>query len=326
MFLIIGSAQGRTILDSDLLLGNGVDEDITFEAEIGLVDNPKIVFDSATDEWQKCVAGTCEDIGSSAAAAIQLAYEASADGQIEVDGTRTSFEIRDNATPIAGILFEVISNDEATNYFSQSASLMSVGTDAEFDSTGYISPPVGTDLERPGTPTTFDFRGSSDQDCIEMYDGSAWACLATGSFIPALAKGELVVGDGSGNVAKAACADDEILVWDALEADGIKCEAKPNTDGVNAVISALDIDWDSADVHYKDISADSTFTFSNASDGQTIIVILNNTDVNPHAITWPAGILESPNYDGNVEATTESVFTFIQSNSKIYLSEIKELQ
>lgn len=93
----------------------------------------------------------------------------------------------------------------------------------------------------------------------------------------------------------------------------------------NVNIAALNIDWSSNAVYYKDISADTTFTFSNDTDGQTIIVILNNTDVNPHAITFPSGILTDPNYDGNVEATTESVFTFIKSNGKIYISEVKEL-
>ena len=93
----------------------------------------------------------------------------------------------------------------------------------------------------------------------------------------------------------------------------------------NNNIAAFDIDWDSGGVYYKDINADSTFTFSNDANGQTIIVILNNTDVNPHAITFPSGVLVDPNYDGNVEATTESVFTFVKSNGKIYLSEVKEL-
>lgn len=92
----------------------------------------------------------------------------------------------------------------------------------------------------------------------------------------------------------------------------------------NKAIAALDIDWLGGGIYYKDIAVDSTFTFSNAVDGQTIIVILNNTDVNPHAITFPVGVLVDVNYDGNVEATTESVFTFVKSNGKIYVTEIKE--
>jgi hypothetical protein len=97
-------------------------------------------------------------------------------------------------------------------------------------------------------------------------------------------------------------------------------------DQVNLDIPATNLDWSNADIHYKDISADTTFTFSNNINGKSILVVINNTDVNPHAITWPAGVYKSPSYDGNVEAQTETVFTFFQSNNKIYISEIKELE
>lgn len=42
-----------------------------------------------------------------------------------------------------------------------------------------------------------------------------------------LGKGELITSDGVSNGTQAACADDEILVWDATEVSGVKCEAKP---------------------------------------------------------------------------------------------------
>jgi hypothetical protein len=97
-------------------------------------------------------------------------------------------------------------------------------------------------------------------------------------------------------------------------------ESNPNNN-----ITALDIDWSLEGVYYKSISAATTFTFSNDSDGQTILIIIENTDVSAQAITWPAGVKTDPNYDGNVEPSTESIFTLVKSNGSIYIAEVKEL-
>jgi hypothetical protein len=43
-----------------------------------------------------------------------------------------------------------------------------------------------------------------------------------------LGKGELLTSNGTSNGTQAACADDELLVWDATEVSGVKCEAKPS--------------------------------------------------------------------------------------------------
>jgi len=93
----------------------------------------------------------------------------------------------------------------------------------------------------------------------------------------------------------------------------------------NTAIPTLNVDWLLGEVHYKDISSDSVITFSNLVDGKTLLVILNNTDISPHLITFPVGIKVNGDYDGNVEAMTESVFTFVRSNGKIYMTEVKEL-
>jgi hypothetical protein len=97
------------------------------------------------------------------------------------------------------------------------------------------------------------------------------------------------------------------------------------TEPLNPVVPILDIDWLEGDVHHQDISVDTAYTFSNAVDGKTILIIINNTDVGAHAITFPAGIKVNGDFDGNVEAMTETVFTLVKSNSKLYMTEIKEL-
>ena len=89
-------------------------------------------------------------------------------------------------------------------------------------------------------------------------------------------------------------------------------------------VPAVNIDWSAGDVQYKSISAATTFTFSNAVNGSTIIVAIAADGVD-RTVAFPAGILKSPNYSGIVVANTESVFTFVRANNKIYLSEIGEL-
>ena len=102
----------------------------------------------------------------------------------------------------------------------------------------------------------------------------------------------------------------------------------PPNDGIfettNIVIPFQDIIWKDGAVFYKDISTDESFTFTDTMDGSTIMVILNNTDTLDHLITWPIGLVVDANYDGNIIAGTESVFTFAKSNGKIYVTEIRE--
>jgi hypothetical protein len=100
-----------------------------------------------------------------------------------------------------------------------------IAPDPEFNSTGYMGLPTGTDAQRPGSPSIFDFRGNTDQGCIEYYTGSAWACVGSGDGggIPLMGKGSLYTSNGSTNGEWTACADGEILEWDAAEVAGIKC-------------------------------------------------------------------------------------------------------
>lgn len=57
--------------------------------------------------------------------------------------------------------------------------------------------------------------------CEDMGSGGG------GGGIPLLGKGSLLTGDGVTNGEFTACADDELIVWDAAEVAGFKCEAKP---------------------------------------------------------------------------------------------------
>jgi hypothetical protein len=53
-----------------------------------------------------------------------------------------------------------------------------------------------------------------------------------------------------------------------------------------STISASAIDWSVSNSFYKALSANTTFTFSNAVDGQVITICLLNTTSN-YTVTWP---------------------------------------
>lgn len=88
----------------------------------------------------------------------------------------------------------------------------------------------------------------------------------------------------------------------------------------NTSIGALDIDWSLGEVFYKSISAGSTFTFSNTSNGKTIIVVITADGTNRQT-TFPTAI-KPTSWSGLVTANTTSVFTFVRSNGTIYASEV----
>jgi len=53
-----------------------------------------------------------------------------------------------------------------------------------------------------------------------------------------------------------------------------------------STISASAIDWSASNSFYKTLAANTTFTFSNAQDGQVITICLLNTTSN-YTVTWP---------------------------------------
>lgn len=90
-------------------------------------------------------------------------------------------------------------------------------------------------------------------------------------------------------------------------------------------ISVLNIDWSLGTVFYKDVAANSTFTFSNLIDGKVISVVIRNTSVANITLTLPAGIFRDTTIDLVVEPSKENVYTFIRSNSKTYASFVSKL-
>lgn len=87
-------------------------------------------------------------------------------------------------------------------------------------------------------------------------------------------------------------------------------------------LSALDIDWSIAQTFSKTLSANSTFTFSNVTDGRTIVVALTNTASNyvvtmPASVKWSGGTQPVQTVGAKV-----TVWTFVRVGSVTYGSAI----
>lgn len=83
-------------------------------------------------------------------------------------------------------------------------------------------------------------------------------------------------------------------------------------------ISASDIDWTAGPVRTKTLSANTTFTFSNASTGQTIVVELTNTASN-YTVTWPGTVTWAGGTPPVQTVGAKSdVYTFICTATNVY--------
>lgn len=94
--------------------------------------------------------------------------------------------------------------------------------------------------------------------------------------------------------------------------------------GLQSAIAASAIDWNYTHL-YKTLSANTTFTFSNAADAKTIIIAITNTASN-YTVTWPAAV----KWTGGTEPTQTvgaktDIYTLTQINGVIYGSYVQDL-
>ena len=109
------------------------------------------------------------------------------------------------------------------------------------------------------------------------------------------ASGDLVGTGDTGTVATTMVADDAI--------NYSKLGAEYTT---SAAISASDVDWSSAAVHTKTLSANTTLTFSSVSTGMTVDLVISGN----YTLTLPASVKEiTGTYDGTVANLIQIVST-----------------
>lgn len=168
---------------------------------------------------------------------------------------------------------------------------------------------------------------ATDEFKFYIDDGSSLTEVSVGAasgLFPA-STGELVTYDGSDLVALTVGIDGQVLTADSADAYGIKWVTPAAVPSVITAIGLLDIDWSIADVFYKDVSVNTTFTFSGIPEGKTIIVIIKNTAVGSVTITFPT-ILKASSFVGDIAASKETAFTFVRSNSKTYATAVVDME
>lgn len=86
------------------------------------------------------------------------------------------------------------------------------------------------------------------------------------------------------------------------------------------VTESVDIDWDYANIFSRTISTDTTFTFSNTKDGQSIYVRVKQDATGSWGVTWPGTILW-PNRSSPTMSTAENsvdLYMFVQISGTVY--------
>lgn len=89
-------------------------------------------------------------------------------------------------------------------------------------------------------------------------------------------------------------------------------------------ISASAIDWSAGNVFTKTLGANTTFTFSNQTSGQTIIVRLTNTASN-YTVTWPTVRWAGGAAPTMTVGAKSDVYTFVYDGSNTYGSYVQDM-
>lgn len=82
------------------------------------------------------------------------------------------------------------------------------------------------------------------------------------------------------------------------------------------------IDWSDSNTFYKYININTTFTFSNQKDGQSICLTVKNNSASSVSISLPAYIKKTTDLDLLVQSSKYNVYTFININNDIFVSSI----
>jgi len=104
-----------------------------------------------------------------------------------------------------------------------------------------------------------------------------------------------------------------------LEVLASETEAEGNVALVAApvAVSAAEIDWATGSVFTKTLDDDTTFTFANTKDGQTIVVRITNT-ASDYTVTWPACKWVGGSQPVQTTGAKSDVWTFVKIGDDIF--------
>ncbi|MDD3412420.1 MAG: hypothetical protein PHY47_00305 [Lachnospiraceae bacterium] len=90
-------------------------------------------------------------------------------------------------------------------------------------------------------------------------------------------------------------------------------------------VTGTDIDWSLGNVFHKTITANTTFTFSNMTEGKVVSVVVRNSGAANRTIAFPSGIYKDAGIILTIIPGMEHVYTFIRVNGNTYVSFLSHL-
>lgn len=116
----------------------------------------------------------------------------------------------------------------------------------------------------------------------------------------------------------------------AIEFDGPEVYATTSTptrkrlatEAAPVAIAASDINWNLGSTFTKTLAANTTFTFSNAVDGRTIVVAVTNTASN-FTVAWTGVIWSGGTVPTQTGGAKTDVYTFVKVGAAIYGSAVQ---
>jgi hypothetical protein len=160
--------------------------------------------------------------------------------------------------------------------------------------------------------------------------GQATKTAGFDALSPNTTRGDLTVHNGTNNVRLAVGTSGKFIrsdgtdpSWQTLTSADIP-NALPvsKTTVATQAISALDIDWSTGSLFTKTLAANSTFTFSNKTSGQTIVVRLTNTASN-YTVTWPTVKWTAGAAPTMTTGAKSDVYTFVYDGTDVYGSVVQ---
>tara|TARA_B100001939_G_scaffold277706_1_gene246066 strand:- start:606 stop:1136 length:531 start_codon:yes stop_codon:yes gene_type:complete len=138
-------------------------------------------------------------------------------------------------------------------------------------------------------------------------DAVTTAKIADGAITAAkIADGAIVAAEIADNAVTTAKIADSNVTAGKIADDAVSYAKLGAEFTTAAAISASDVDWSSAAVHTKTLSANTTLTFSNVSTGMVVDLVITGN----YTLTLPASVKEiTGTYDGTVSNLIQVVST-----------------
>ena len=138
-------------------------------------------------------------------------------------------------------------------------------------------------------------------------DAVTTAKIADGAITAAkIADGAIVAAEIADNAVTTAKIADSNVTAGKIADDAVSYAKLGAEFTTAAAISASDVDWSSAAVHTKTLSANTTLTFSNVSTGMVVDLVITGN----YTLTLPASVKEiTGTYDGTVSNLIQIVST-----------------